>query len=89
MFITVHPRSRWPSTEGATLHTTPTAGIDFAALGPTLDLTTAAALLGIGRTVSYALVREDRFPVPVLRVGRIIRVPTAPLLELLGIRQAS
>jgi hypothetical protein len=54
-------------------------------LGPVVDLPTAAALLGIGRTISYALVREDRFPVPVLRVGRLIRVPTAPLLALLGI----
>lgn len=64
-------------------------GIDPAALGSVVDLPTAAELLGIGRTISYALVRENRFPVPILRVGRLIRVPTAPLLELLGVPRAS
>jgi excisionase family DNA binding protein len=63
--------------------------IDPAALGPVVDLPTAARLLGIGRTISYALVRDGSFPVPVLRVGRLIRIPTAPLLELLGIPRAS
>lgn len=64
-------------------------GVDPTKLGPMLDLPTAAALLGIGRTISYTLVREGRFPVPVVRVGKLIRIPTAPLLELLGIPRAS
>jgi len=51
---------------------------------PTVDLPTAASLLGIGRTSAYALVRTDRWPTPILRLGRLIRVPTAPLLELLA-----
>ena len=38
-----------------------------------------------GRTVAYELVRTDRFPTPVLRVGRQIKIPTAYLLELLGL----
>lgn len=54
-------------------------------LPPVLDLPTAARLLGVGRTVAYQLVREDQWPTPVIRVGRLIRVPTAPLLALLGI----
>ena len=59
--------------------------LDLTTLGPVLDLVTAAELLGIGRTASYQLVRENQFPVPVLRIGRLIRVPTAPLLQLLGL----
>ncbi len=54
-------------------------------LPPVLDLPTAARLLGVGRTAAYQLVREDQWPTPIIRVGRLIRVPTAPLLALLGI----
>ena len=49
-------------------------------LGPTTDLTTAAEILGISRSAAYKLARRDAFPVPLLRVGAIYRVPTAPLL---------
>jgi len=62
---------------------------DPTTLGPVVDLVTAAELLGIGRTASYQLVRAGQFPVPVLRIGRLIRVPTAPLLQLLGLTNAS
>lgn len=54
-------------------------------LGVATDLVTAAAILGIGRTTAHALVRADRFPVPVIRVGRRYRVPVAPILRLLAI----
>lgn len=57
---------------------------DLSNLPPTLDLIAAAQLLGIGRTVAYELVREGRWPTPVIRVGRKIRVPSAPLRTLLG-----
>lgn len=50
-----------------------------------VDVVTAAEVLGIGRTVAYELVRTGRFPTPVLRVGRQIKIPTAFLLELLGL----
>jgi predicted DNA-binding transcriptional regulator AlpA len=50
-----------------------------------VDVVTAAEVLGIGRTVAYELVRTDRFPTPVLRVGRQIKIPTAYLIELLGL----
>jgi predicted DNA-binding transcriptional regulator AlpA len=53
-------------------------------LPPAIDLVTAAHLLGIGRTAAYELVRTDAWPTPVLRLGRLIRIPTAPLLALLG-----
>jgi hypothetical protein len=41
-------------------------------------------MLGIGRTLAYRLVREDAWPTPVIRVGRLIKVPLQPLREYLG-----
>jgi hypothetical protein len=49
------------------------------------DLVTAARMLGIGRTVAYQLVRQGKWPTPVLRLGSQIKVPSAPLYELLGL----
>src|SRR5690349_19397754 len=49
-----------------------------------LDLPAAARLLGIGRTLAYELVRTGKWPTPVIRIGRLIKVPTQPVLELLG-----
>lgn len=54
-------------------------------LPPVVDLVTAARMLGIGRTVAYQLVRRGEWPTPVLRLGHQIKVPSAPLLALLGI----
>ena len=48
-----------------------------------VDLVRAAELLGIGRTLAYQLVRTGEWPTPVIRVGRLIRVPSVPLLEFL------
>jgi hypothetical protein len=49
-----------------------------------LDVATAARVLGIGTNKAYELIRVNRFPVQVLHLGRVIRIPTEPLLELLG-----
>lgn len=57
---------------------------DAGELPPVLDLPRAARMLGVGRTCAYELVRTGQWPTPVLRLGRLIRIPTAPLLELLG-----
>ena len=54
------------------------------ALGATTDVRTAGAILGIGRTKAYEMARDGNFPVPVLRLGRRILVPTLPILTLLG-----
>ena len=50
-----------------------------------VDLPTAAAVLGLSRTAAYELVRVGGWPTPVFRLGRLIRVPTAPMLALLGL----
>jgi hypothetical protein len=63
----------------------PSDDIDLTKLPPTVDIITAARILGVGRTVAYELVREGTWPTPVIHLGRKIRVPTAPLLALLGV----
>ena len=55
------------------------------ALPAVVDVVTAAEVLGIGRTVAHELVRTGHFPTPVLRVGRQIKIPTAYLVDLLGL----
>ena len=62
---------------------------DLHQLPVVVDLVTAAAVLGIGRTTAYGMVRTGRWPTPVLRLGHRIRVPTAALRELLSLSTAS
>ena len=50
---------------------------------PVLTAEEAFAELGIDRGTGYKAIRDGTFPVPVIRVGRIIRVPTAALRRLL------
>ena len=52
---------------------------------PTVDLMTAAAALGLGRTKAYELARRGQFPCRVIRIGEVYRIPTPGLLELLGV----
>ncbi|WP_034268013.1 helix-turn-helix domain-containing protein [Actinospica robiniae] len=54
-------------------------------LPPMIDLITAARYLGIGRTTAYALAAKNALPVPVVRIGTALRVPTVPLLKILRI----
>lgn len=50
----------------------------------TLSIEEASAELGIGRTLGYELAKSGRFPVRVLRLGRLYRVPAGELRRLLG-----
>jgi predicted DNA-binding transcriptional regulator AlpA len=54
-------------------------------LPPVVDVLTAAAILGIGRTAAYELIRIGQWPTPILRLGKLIRVPSTPLLDLVGV----
>jgi excisionase family DNA binding protein len=58
---------------------------ELLALPVTVDVTTAARALGLGRSTAYELARRDEFPCRVLRVGSSYRIPTADLLRVLGI----
>lgn len=57
----------------------------LADLPAVLDVPTAGRLLGLSRSVAYELVQAGTWPTPVLRLGRRYRIPTAPLLTLLGL----
>ena len=50
----------------------------------TLSVEEAGKLLGISRGTAFKLVREHRFPTPVLRLGKKIRVSRPALEKLLG-----
>lgn len=58
--------------------------LQSARLPPVLDVPQAARLLGIGRTLAYELVRTNHWPTPVIRMGRLIRIPSGPLIELMS-----
>lgn len=55
------------------------------ALPVVVNLMTAACALGLGRTKAYQLAQCGQFPCRIIRVGRNYHVPTADLLELLGV----
>ena len=59
--------------------------IDLQAPPPTITVPEAAELLGCSSSALYEAIRDGDAPVKVLRVGRAIRIPTAPLLAELGI----
>jgi excisionase family DNA binding protein len=56
---------------------------DLSTLPATVDIETAASILGIGRTLAYQLAKQGEFPCRILRVGRRYLVPTAALIDLL------
>ncbi|MFP5326525.1 MAG: helix-turn-helix domain-containing protein [Acidimicrobiia bacterium] len=51
---------------------------------PCLSAEEAFAILGIERKTGYRAIKDGSFPVPVIRVGRLIRIPTAALSRLLA-----
>jgi excisionase family DNA binding protein len=57
--------------------------IELDQLPPLVDLPTAAKVLGVGRGLAYELVREGRWPTPVVRMGKLIRIPTSCLRRVL------
>ncbi|MEU7183072.1 helix-turn-helix domain-containing protein [Streptomyces celluloflavus] len=59
---------------------------DLLALPAAVDLLTAGRALSLGRSKAYELAQRGEFPVRLLRVGNSYRVPTADLLDLLGVR---
>lgn len=59
------------------------ATIQRAALPAVLDVPQAARLLGIGRTLAYELIRTNQWPTPVIRMGRLIKIPSGPIVELM------
>lgn len=52
----------------------------------TVSLSIAGAALGLSKNPTYEAARRGE--IPVIKVGRSLRVPTAPLRRLLGIEDA-
>ncbi|WP_233570776.1 helix-turn-helix domain-containing protein [Nocardiopsis sp. Huas11] len=50
-----------------------------------LDPVTAGRMFGFGRTTTYKLLRDEAFPVPAHRTGRTWVIPTAGVLNFLGL----
>lgn len=55
------------------------------ALGPTINVPTAASILNISRGTAYELARRDALPCRVLHLGRRLVIPTAALLQALQV----
>ena len=51
----------------------------------TVSVSRAAELIGIGRSSAYQAARNGSFPTKIIQIGGRYVVPTAPLLELLGL----
>lgn len=56
---------------------------------PVLSAEEAFAELGIEKHTGYKAIRDGTFPVPVIHVGRLIRVPTAALRRVLLLDEAA
>jgi excisionase family DNA binding protein len=57
-------------------------GLTVPDLPPTISVEEAAELLGISRSAAYRAAKTGQLRT--LRMGRKLRVPTAPLLRMLG-----
>ncbi|HLK79656.1 MAG TPA: DNA-binding protein [Streptosporangiaceae bacterium] len=62
---------------------------ELLSLPVSVDLTTAGRAFGIGRTKSFELVRQGRFPVKVISVGAKYRVTRSAIFEALGLDPAT
>lgn len=58
---------------------------ELLALPVTVDLVTAGRAFRMGRTKAYELARADKFPCPVLPLGKRFVVTKAALLAALGV----
>jgi predicted DNA-binding transcriptional regulator AlpA len=59
--------------------------MDLDDLPPTINIETAATILGCGRSLAYDLARRGEFPCRVIRLGRRYVIPTADLLRVVGV----
>ncbi|MEV4915433.1 helix-turn-helix domain-containing protein [Streptomyces tirandamycinicus] len=60
------------------------------ALGPTTDVPTAAAIVGVDADTVYAMIRRGEWTMTrVLRLGRRIKIPTRDLIAYLYVPEAA
>jgi excisionase family DNA binding protein len=63
----------------------PSEALDLDALPLALPVKTVAALTNMSTDALYECIAAGTCPWPVLRVGRVIRIPRAAVLESLGL----
>ena len=68
---------------------TPAERISVLPVSETCSVEIAAARLGLSRGKAYELARQNALPVPVLRFGRKLAVPTRALDRVLGVEDES
>jgi excisionase family DNA binding protein len=54
----------------------------------TYSVAEAAELLGIHRETAYLQIAAGTFPVQAIRIGRLFKIPRAPLNDLLGLTES-
>ena len=52
---------------------------------PFMDVGPVAEIFGIGRSLAYDQIRQGTFPLPVVRFGHRIKIPTRAVLEAAGL----
>jgi hypothetical protein len=62
---------------------------ELLSLPVSVDLTTAGRAFGIGRTKSFELARQGRFPIKVISVGAKYRVTRSAIFDALGLDPAT
>lgn len=67
----------------------PSPSLETRRASETCSVEVAAARLGLSRGKAYELARLDELPVPVLRFGRKLAIPTRALDRVLGIEDGS
>jgi len=77
-----------PVAGGPALHDRPSGSRPVVRRKTTYSVTEAAELLGIHRETAYLQIAAGTFPVPVIRVGRQMKIPRAVLDELLGLTES-
>lgn len=60
---------------------------ELLALGASTDIPTSCKAMGISTSNGYAQAKKGEFPIRVVKVGSRYVVPTAGLLDLLGIER--
>jgi hypothetical protein len=63
----------------------PVTAEEIRSWGVSTSVENAGRCLGLSRTQTYEALKRKDPPFPIIKVGRRIVVPTAPLLRLLGI----
>jgi excisionase family DNA binding protein len=63
-------------------------GTEARPVSETCTVEVAAARLGLSRSKAYELARQNALPVPVLRFGRKLAIPTRALDRVLGVEDA-